>query len=68
MGALNRLNHPEAIRLKSPDTYEDGGGLRLVVSDSLSKRWVMRLTINGKRHESGRLPDRLARRSSSAPL
>lgn len=53
MRALNRLNHLKAARLKMPGIYEDGGGLRLVVSDSLTKRWVMRVTINGKRRERG---------------
>ena len=31
MRTLNRLSHLKAARLKIPGTYEDGGGLRLVV-------------------------------------
>ena len=33
--------------------YEDGGGLRLVVSTSGAKKWVHRFTFNGKRREMG---------------
>src|SRR5262249_12520178 len=33
-----------------PGVHEDGGGLRLVVEPSGARRWVLRLTINGKRH------------------
>ncbi len=36
-----------------PGKYEDGGGLRLVVSNAGSKKWVLRFTINGKRREMG---------------
>ncbi len=36
-----------------PGKYEDGGGLRLVVSKSGAKKWILRLTINGKRREMG---------------
>jgi integrase len=38
---------------KLPGLYEDGGGLRLVVSDTGAKRWVMRISIRGKRHQLG---------------
>ncbi|HVY43358.1 MAG TPA: tyrosine-type recombinase/integrase [Hyphomicrobiaceae bacterium] len=51
--SLYRLTHMRAVKLKLPGIYEDGGGLRLVVSRTLSKRWVMRLTINGRRCERG---------------
>lgn len=53
MRTLNRLTHLTVTRLKISGMYEDGGGLRLVVGDSLTKRWVMRVTINGKRRERG---------------
>jgi integrase len=33
--------------------YEDGGGLRLVVSPSGAKKWVLRFTIDGSRREMG---------------
>jgi hypothetical protein len=41
------------LKLKEPGKYEDGGGLRLVIDPRLNKRWVLRLTINGKRRELG---------------
>ena len=33
--------------------YEDGYGLRLVVSESGAKKWVLRYTLHGKRREMG---------------
>jgi integrase len=36
-----------------PGKHEDGEGLRLVVSKSLAKKWVLRVTYNGKRIEMG---------------
>ena len=33
--------------------YEDGGGLRLVVSASGARKWVFRYTLSGKRREMG---------------
>ena len=37
----------------SAGTYEDGGGLRLVVSAEGSKAWVLRTTIGGRRRNMG---------------
>lgn len=50
--ALNKLS---ARQVKNATTgkYEDGGGLRLVVSAGGSKKWVLRLTVDGKRREMG---------------
>jgi hypothetical protein len=54
----NRLKANEVPKLP-PGTHEDGGGLRLVVEPSKEKgkpgprRWVLRVTINGKRHNRG---------------
>lgn len=39
--------------LKAPGFHEDGGGLRLIVADSGAKRWVMRISARGKRHQLG---------------
>lgn len=40
--AHNRLRHLKAARLKIPGIYEDGGGLRLLVGDSLTRqRYVL---------------------------
>ncbi|MBQ0726676.1 MAG: integrase arm-type DNA-binding domain-containing protein [Thalassolituus oleivorans] len=33
--------------------YEDGGGLRLFVTENGSKRWILRYTLNGRRREMG---------------
>lgn len=33
--------------------YEDGAGLRLIVSEAGAKKWVLRFTLNGKRREMG---------------
>jgi integrase len=41
------------IEKLGPGTYEDGGGLRLVVEPSGARRWVLRVTINGKRRNRG---------------
>ena len=40
-------------KLKEPGLYEDGAGLRLVITDQKTKRWALRLTINGRRVERG---------------
>lgn len=39
--------------LKTSGKYEDGGGLRLVVSEAGAKRWVVRVTVAGRRIERG---------------
>jgi len=39
--------------LKTSGLYEDGGGLRLVVSETGAKRWVMRLSVRLRRHQLG---------------
>ena len=49
----NRLTALKVAKLKEPGLYEDGAGLRLVVTPTLTKRWVLRLTINGRRVERG---------------
>ena len=49
----NRLTALKVTKLKEPGLYEDGGGLRLVVTDKQVKRWALRLTINGRRVERG---------------
>ena len=49
----HRLSHQRVLKLKEAGKYEDGGGLRLVIDRQLNKRWVLRLTIEGKRRELG---------------
>jgi hypothetical protein len=47
-----RLKAKEIEKLR-PGVHEDGGGLRLVVEPSGSRRWVLRVTIAGKRRNRG---------------
>ncbi len=49
----NRLTALKVAKLKEPGLYEDGAGLRLVVTPALTKRWLLRLTISGRRVERG---------------
>jgi hypothetical protein len=51
--AAHRLNALRVKKLKAPGLYEDGGGLRLVITPSGVKRWVLRVTIKGRRVERG---------------
>ncbi|MDZ7662535.1 tyrosine-type recombinase/integrase [Thiohalophilus sp.] len=50
--AIHKLT-PRKIATTSHGKYEDGGGLRLVVSKAGAKKWVLRFTINGRRREMG---------------
>lgn len=51
--SLVRLNALRVAKIKDPGLYEDGGGLRLVVTEKGTKRWALRLTIRGRRVERG---------------
>ena len=51
--AAHRLSAVKVSKVKRPGLYEDGAGLRLVVTDKGTKRWALRLTINGRRVERG---------------
>ena len=51
--AANRLSAVRVAKTKAPGLYEDGAGLRLIVTGTGSKRWALRLTINGRRVERG---------------
>ena len=48
-----RLSAVKVAKLKEPGLYEDGAGLRLVITDKGVKRWTLRLTIIGRRVERG---------------
>ncbi len=50
--AIHKLN-PRKVATATIGKYEDGGGLRLVVSGTGAKKWIFRFTINGKRREMG---------------
>ena len=51
--AIHRLSAVRVAKIKAPGLYEDGGGLRLIVTDKGVKRWSQRLTIIGRRVERG---------------
>jgi Arm DNA-binding domain len=51
--AASRLSAIKVAKLKEPGLYEDGAGLRLASTDKGTKRWALRLTINGRRVERG---------------
>ena len=44
---------PRKVATAGPGKYEDGGGLRVVVSNRGAKKWVLRFTIDGRRREMG---------------
>ncbi|MDH5547133.1 MAG: tyrosine-type recombinase/integrase [Gammaproteobacteria bacterium] len=46
--AIHKLN-PAKVKNVGPGTYEDGGGLRLVVSKTGAKKWVLRITVKGQK-------------------
>ncbi len=50
--AIHKLT-PRKVASAGPGKYEDGAGLRLVVSNTGAKKWVLRFTIDGKRREMG---------------
>ena len=50
--AIHKLSSRK-VETASPGKYEDGGGLRLVVSESGARKWVFRYTLAGKRREMG---------------
>jgi integrase len=49
VGKLNALK----VKTSGPGKHEDGDGLRLVVSPGGAKKWVLRITVGGKRREMG---------------
>jgi integrase len=51
--AKHRLSAVRVAIVKEPGLYEDGGGLRLILTDKGVKRWALRLTIRGRRVERG---------------
>jgi len=51
--AAHRLSAVKVAKLAKPGLYEDGAGLRLVITDKCTKRWALRVTINGRRVERG---------------
>lgn len=50
--AIHKLT-PRKVATAKPGKHEDGGGLRLVVSETGAKKWVVRAMHAGKRKEFG---------------
>ncbi|WON74448.1 tyrosine-type recombinase/integrase [Nitrosospira sp. Is2] len=50
---MSRLSVKEVINKKEAGYYCDGGGLYLQVSDSGSKSWIFRYTLNGRNRHMG---------------
>ena len=50
---LHKLTAVGVQRAKNPGYFGDGGGLWLQVSNTLTKSWVFRYTINGRAKEMG---------------
>jgi len=50
---------PRKVTSAGPGKHEDGGGLRLVVSKTGARKWMLRFTLHGQRREMGlgSLPD-----------
>ena len=49
----NALTGVEVQKKKTPGMYADGNGLNLKVDPSGAKRWVLRVTFAGERHNLG---------------
>jgi len=49
----NKLTSLAIKKLKTPGRYSDGNNLYLKIEDTGSRRWILRLTINGKRRDMG---------------
>ena len=50
--AIHKLSMRK-VATAGPGKYEDGYGLRLVVSQSGARKWVLRYTLRGRRREMG---------------
>ena len=44
----NALNPKQVASMAKPGTYADGNGLALKIDAKIDKRWIQRLTQNGK--------------------
>ena len=49
----NKLTPLALKKLKVPGRYSDGNNLYLKIEDTGSRRWILRLSVNGKRREMG---------------
>ena len=53
MGKSNRLTAKFVDQIKAKGSYRDGSGLLLRVEPSGAKRWVLRITVGGRRRDIG---------------
>ncbi len=53
MAKANLLTALQVKQARKPGIYSDGQGLRLRVDEGGAKRWVLRLTIRGRRRDVG---------------
>ena len=51
--SLARLTAVAVKKASRRGVYQDGGGLRFVVTSAGTRQWVLRVTINGKRRDVG---------------
>lgn len=51
--SLARLTAVAVKKASRPGIYQDGGGLRFVVTPTGTRQWVLRVTISGKRRDVG---------------
>ncbi|MGH7487847.1 MAG: Arm DNA-binding domain-containing protein, partial [bacterium] len=49
----NRLKALAVEKQGAPGIYADGGGLSLVVTDTGTKKWELRIAIGGRRRQLG---------------
>ena len=49
----NKLTPLALKKLKVPGRYSDGNNLYLKIEDTGSRRWILRLSVNGKRRDMG---------------
>ena len=49
----NQLTATQVAKLKEPGRYFDGAGLFLRVTETLTKNWIQKLTVNGKQTTLG---------------
>ena len=49
----NKLTSLTLRKITQPGRYSDGNNLYLKVEENGSRRWILRLSINGKRRDMG---------------
>ncbi len=49
----NRLKAVAVEKMRTPGVYADGGGLSLIVTDTGTKRWELRIAVGARRRQLG---------------